>query len=139
MLETLGLQGFLDWSLAGNDFAVERCANQLRHFVPGQRAFDTAECKSLSRDVAVDNVTINNLLPERIDTDRQRFMAERMTKLEGITYEQARAKIVEMLPAKRFGKPEEFGSACAFFCAAQSGFISGQNLQIDGGSYRGLV
>lgn len=99
----------------------------------------TALCKSLSRDVAVDNVTINNLLPERIDTDRQRFMAERMMKLEGITYEQARSKIVETIAAKRFGAPEEFGSACAFFCAAQSGFISGQNLQLDGGSYRGLI
>jgi 3-oxoacyl-[acyl-carrier protein] reductase len=103
------------------------------------RAGLTALCKSLSREVAIDNVTINNLLPERIDTDRQRFMAERMVKLEKITYEEARARIVDTIAAKRFGRPEEFGDACAYLCSAQAGFISGQNLQLDGGSYRGLV
>lgn len=99
----------------------------------------TALCKSVSRDVAPDNVTINNLLPERIDTDRQRFMAERVMKQDGITYEQARAKIVDSVAAKRFGTPKEFGDACAYLCSAQAGFISGQNLQLDGGSYRGLI
>src|SRR5262249_44362539 len=95
--------------------------------------------KSLVPEVAKDNVTINNLLPERIDTARQRFMAERMMKVDNISYEEARARIVETIAAKRFGRPEEFGDACAFLCRAQSGFISGQNLQLDGGSYRGLV
>jgi 3-oxoacyl-[acyl-carrier protein] reductase len=99
----------------------------------------TALCKSLSRDVAVDNVTINTLLPERIDTDRQRFMAERMMRLEKITYEEARMRIVDTIAAKRFGRPEELGDACAYLCSAQAGFISGQNLQLDGGSYRGLI
>jgi len=103
------------------------------------RAGLTALCKSLSREVAVDNVTINNLLPERIDTDRQRFMAERIMKLEKVTYEEARTRIVDTIAAKRFGRPEEFGDACAYLCSAQAGFISGQNLQLDGGSYRGLI
>jgi len=95
--------------------------------------------KSLSRAVAVDNVTINNLLPERIDTDRQRFMAERIMKAKGVTMEEARRQIADTLPAKRFGRPEEFGDACAFLCSAQAGFITGQNLQLDGGGYEGLV
>jgi 3-oxoacyl-[acyl-carrier protein] reductase len=99
----------------------------------------TALCKSLVPEVARDNVTINNLLPERIDTGRQRFLAERMMKMENITYEQARARIVDTIAAKRFGKPEEFGDACAFLCSEQAGFISGQNLQLDGGSYKGLI
>jgi len=99
----------------------------------------TGLSKSLSRVVAVDNVTINNLLPERIDTDRQKFMAERIQKAENITYEEARRQIADSLPAKRFGLPEEFGDACAFLCSAQAGFITGQNLQLDGGSYDGLV
>lgn len=99
----------------------------------------TALSKSTSREAAADNVTINNLLPERIDTDRQKFMAERMMKAENITREQARAKIADTIAAKRFGRPEEFGDACAYLCSAQAGFISGQNLQLDGGSYRGLV
>ncbi len=103
------------------------------------RAGLTALCKSISIEVAVDNVTINNLLPERIDTDRQRFMAERMMRLDNISYEEARIRIANTIAAKRFGRPEEFGDACAYLCSAQAGFISGQNLQIDGGSYHGLI
>ena len=99
----------------------------------------TALSKSLSREIAVDNVTINNLLPERIDTDRQRFMAERIMRQDNVSYEEARAKIVETIAAKRFGHPDEFGDACAYLCSAQAGFISGQNLQLDGGSYHGLI
>ena len=99
----------------------------------------TALCKALVPEVAKDNVTINNLLPERIDTGRQRFMTERMMRMENISFEEARARITDTIAAKRFGKPEEFGDACAFLCSEQAGFISGQNLQLDGGSYRGLI
>jgi 3-oxoacyl-[acyl-carrier protein] reductase len=99
----------------------------------------TALSKSVHQDTVRYNVTINNLLPERFDTDRQKFMAERMVKNEGITYEQARAKIADTIAAKRLGDPAEFGDACAYLCSAQAGFISGQSLQLDGGSYRGLV
>ncbi|MFM9884777.1 MAG: SDR family oxidoreductase [Burkholderiales bacterium] len=103
------------------------------------RAGLTAFSKSLSIDVAVHNVTINNLLPERIDTDRQKFMAERMMKESGITYDEARKRIAASIAAKRLGHPKEFGDACAYLCSDQASFISGQNLQIDGGSYPGLV
>jgi len=103
------------------------------------RAGLTAFCKSLSLDVAADNVVINNLLPERFDTDRQRQMIERAMLTKNITQEQARAEIVQTLAAKRFGDPEEFGAACAFLCSDKAGFISGQNLQLDGGSYPGLI
>ncbi len=105
----------------------------------GARAGLTTFCKSLSLDVAADNVTLNNLLPERIDTDRQRFMAERMMKAQGITHEQVRAEIVDSIAARRLGTPKDFGDACAFLCSVQASFISGQNLQVDGGSYAGLV
>jgi 3-oxoacyl-[acyl-carrier protein] reductase len=105
----------------------------------GARAGLTAFAKSLSLDVAVDNVTINNLLPERIDTDRQRYMAERMVREQGITMDAARAEIADSIAAKRFGTPKEFGDACAYLCSSQAGFISGQNLQLDGGSYHGLI
>ncbi len=103
------------------------------------RAGLTAFSKSLSIDVAAQNVTINNQLPERIDTDRQKVMAERMVKESGITYEEARKRIAESIAAKRLGHPKEFGDACAYLCSVQASFISGQNLQIDGGSYPGLV
>jgi 3-oxoacyl-[acyl-carrier protein] reductase len=103
------------------------------------RAGLTAFCKALSLEVAADNATINNLLPERIDTDRQRFMAERLMNIHGITYDDARVRIVATVAAKRFGRQEEVGDACAYLCSVQAGFISGQNLQIDGGSYAGLI
>lgn len=103
----------------------------------GARAGLTAACKALSRQVAKDNVTINNLLPERIDTERSRFMARSRAAASGMTYEQARQEIVDSIAAGRLGTPEEFGLACAFLCSAHSGYVSGQNLQLDGGSYRG--
>ena len=103
------------------------------------RAGLTALSKALARESVIDNVTINNLLPERFDTPRQEFMAQRMMKESGITREEARARIAATLPANRMGEPQEFGAACAFFCAATSGFITGQNLQLDGGAYSGLI
>jgi 3-oxoacyl-[acyl-carrier protein] reductase len=99
----------------------------------------TALCKALSLQVAKNNVTINNLLPERIDTDRQIFMAEERAKAEGITYEQARADQVNSIAAKRLGLPEEFGATCAFVCSSQASFMSGQNISLDGGSNPGIL
>jgi 3-oxoacyl-[acyl-carrier protein] reductase len=103
------------------------------------RAGLTALSKSVQRDSVVHNVTINNMLPERFDTDRQKYMAERMSKRDGISTEEARTRIAATIAAKRLGDPAEFGDACAFLCSAQAGYISGQNLQLDGGSYAGLV
>jgi 3-oxoacyl-[acyl-carrier protein] reductase len=105
----------------------------------GARAGLTSVCKALSRDVARANVTLNNLLPERIDTARQRGMAELRAKLGGVSLEQAYQEMKASIAAGRLGRPEEFGDACAFLCSAQAGFISGQNLQLDGGSYAGLI
>ena len=59
--------------------------------------------------------------------------------LEGIDFATARKKIEATIAAKRFGTPEEFGDACAFLCSVQASYISGQNLQIDGGSFPGLM
>jgi 3-oxoacyl-[acyl-carrier protein] reductase len=97
----------------------------------------TSVAKGLSRDVAHANVTINNLLPERIDTDRQRSMAELAVAVKGITMEEAYGEIAATIAAKRLGRPEELGDACAFLCSAQAGYLSGQNLHLDGGSYPG--
>jgi 3-oxoacyl-[acyl-carrier protein] reductase len=103
------------------------------------RAGLTALSRAIAREAVVDNVTLNNLLPERIDTPRQAFMAQRMVKQDGISLDEARARIVATIPAGRMGTPEEFGEACAFLCGARAGYITGQNLQLDGGAYAGLV
>jgi 3-oxoacyl-[acyl-carrier protein] reductase len=104
----------------------------------GARTGLTSVAKALSRDVAKANVTINNLLPERIDTGRQRQMAELHASMAGITVEEAYARMAATIAAGRLGRPEELGDACAYLCSAQAGFISGQNLQLDGGSFGGL-
>ena len=105
----------------------------------GARAALTSVSKALSAEVASANVTINNLLPERIDTGRQAFMASMQADSQGITLDEAYTQIASTIAAGRLGSPEEFGDACAFLCSAQAGFISGQNLQLDGGSYAGLI
>ncbi|GAA3567836.1 SDR family oxidoreductase [Amycolatopsis ultiminotia] len=103
------------------------------------RAGLTAALKGLSFEVVRDNVTINNLLPERIDTDRQRFMAARVMEREGITYEVARTRQEASVAAGRLGTPEEFGVVCAFLCSARAGFVSGNNVHVDGGTYPALI
>lgn len=103
------------------------------------RAGLTAVSKALAREAVVDNVTINQLLPERFDTPRQAFMAQRLMAQHGITRDEAYRRIADTLPAKRLGRPEEFGQACAFLCSAGAGFMTGQNLQLDGGAYAGLI
>ena len=105
----------------------------------GPRTGLTAVVKAVSLGVAKDNVTINNMLPERIDTDRQIQMAHRIAKRENVSFEEARVKQANMLATKRLGRPSEFGATCAFLCSAHAGFISGQNIRLDGGSYPGLV
>jgi len=97
----------------------------------------TALCKAISREAVIDNVTINNLLPERIDTGRQQYLIERQAKIDNSSLEDARAKLVDTIAAKRFGRPDEFGDMCAYLCSAQASYICGQNIQLDGGSYRG--
>jgi len=105
----------------------------------GPRAGLTAVMKGLSFDVAKHNITINNLLPERIDTDRQKYMAERTMKLEGVTEEEARRRQVASIPAGRLGQPAEFGAVCAFLCSAHAGFVTGMNIHLDGGAYPALI
>ncbi len=105
----------------------------------GARAGQSAVMKAISVEVAKFNVTINNLLPERIDSPRQEFMAQRDMAENGVTYEHARQRQSDSIAAKRLGLPSELGAACAFLCSVQASFISGVHLHLDGGSYPGLV
>lgn len=99
----------------------------------------TALSKAVSFDVVADNVTINNVLPERIDSPRQQQLTEREARMNGITLDAARAKLTDTIAAKRFGRPEEFADMVTYLCSVQASFICGQNIQLDGGSYRGIV
>jgi 3-oxoacyl-[acyl-carrier protein] reductase len=103
----------------------------------GARAGLTAFLAGVARSVAQHNVTINFLLPGPFDTDRLRSNNENTAKKQGITLQQAEAARAATIPAKRFGQPDEFGAACAFLCSSHAGFITGQNLLMDGGFFPG--
>ena len=119
--------------------AMVKTPNAMMALSIGSRTGLTGVLKALSKDVAKHNVTINQILPERIDTGRQQEMARRAMEQSGITLEQAMADIANTIAAKRLGLPNEGGDACAYLCSEQASFISGQNLQLDGGSYPGLI
>ena len=103
----------------------------------GARAGLTAFMAGVARSVAGANVTINFMQPGAFATDRLQSNIETTAAKRGITVEQATRERLATIPAKRFGTPEEFGAACAFLCSAQAGFITGQNLLIDGGTFPG--
>jgi 3-oxoacyl-[acyl-carrier protein] reductase len=103
----------------------------------GARAGLTAFLAGVARTVADKNVTINNILPGAFDTDRLRGTLSKAAEQKGITVEQAAAARAASIPAKRFGDPAEFGAAAAFLCSTQAGYITGQNLLIDGGLFPG--
>jgi len=101
----------------------------------GARAGLTAFLAGVARPVAHRNVTINSILPGKFDTDRIRANLEHGAKKAGITVEERRQQQIDEIPAKRFGTAEEFGQACAFLCSAHAGYITGQNLRLDGGLF----
>ena len=103
----------------------------------GARAGLTAFLAGVARTVAENNVTINNILPGAFDTDRLRGTLTKTAELKGKSVEQVAADRMAAIPARRFGDPDEFGAACAFLCSAHAGYITGQNLLIDGGTFNG--
>ena len=92
----------------------------------------------IARQVVGSNVTINNLLPGAYETDRLKTVLGNAAKRKGLSYEDANAERIASIPAKRLGDLDGFGATCAFLCSAQAGFITAQNLMIDGGAYPGV-
>ena len=103
----------------------------------GARAGLTAFLAGVARKVAERNVTINNILPGAFDTDRLRSTLSKTAEQQGKSIEEVATVRRAGIPAKRYGDPDEFGAACAFLCSAQAGYITGQNLLIDGGTFNG--
>jgi 3-oxoacyl-[acyl-carrier protein] reductase len=91
----------------------------------------------LARQTVARNVTINNLLPGIFDSDAQRRHIEGMLEDGGKSFDDIWRERALANPAKRYGRPAELSAYCAFLCSTHAGFITGQNLLIDGGSYPG--
>ncbi len=104
----------------------------------GARAGLTGYVGGVAREVARHNVTINNLLPGQFDTDRLMANHERFAKARGMTVDAFQEAAKKDIPARRFGRAAEFGAYAAFLCSAPCGFVTGQNMLLDGGQYPGL-
>ena len=105
----------------------------------GARSGLTGFVAGLSRTTALagNNVTINSLLPGAFDTDRLKNTLAGAAAKTGQSIEALAEARKKMAPAQRFGHPDEFGQTCAFLCSQHAGFITGQNILIDGGAYPG--
>ena len=103
----------------------------------GARAGLTAFLAGVARQVAANNVTINHILPGAFDTDRLRSGLQGAADAQGVSIEDVAEQRKAAIPVGRFGDPAEFGKACAFLCSAHAGYITGQNLLIDGGDFQG--
>ena len=87
-----------------------------------------------ARQVAPHGVCINNMLPGIHATDRAISLDQGVSRAQGITMAAAQAQREASIPARRYGRPEEFGAMCAFLCSQHAGFIVGQNILLDGGA-----
>ena len=104
----------------------------------GARSGLTGFVAGLARTTVAKGVTINNILPGTFDTARLAGNFAAAARRGGLDAAQVRADRIAKHPAKRLGQPEEFGAACAFLCSAHAGYINGQNLLMDGGSFSGV-
>jgi 3-oxoacyl-[acyl-carrier protein] reductase len=105
----------------------------------GARAGLTGAMATIARKAVRRNVTINAILPGPFDTDRLRSTLALAAAREGRSLEEVAAARAAANPAGRFGTPAEFGALCAFLCSVHAGYITGQNLLIDGGAYPGTL
>jgi 3-oxoacyl-[acyl-carrier protein] reductase len=103
----------------------------------GARAGLTAFLASAARLFARDNVTINAIQPGSFETDRAISGLARAAAQRSVSVDVARADSKARIPAGRFGDPAEFGALCAFLASAHAGFITGQNILVDGGAFPG--
>ncbi len=95
--------------------------------------------KTISRDLARDNVLINNIAPYYVSTKRIDYLMEETAAKRGITKEAALQNIIKEIPMGRLGTPEEFGDFVAFLCSERNSYVTGATIQFDGGAYRGML
>ncbi|WP_336714759.1 SDR family oxidoreductase [Arthrobacter sp. USHLN218] len=92
--------------------------------------------KTLAAEVAADGVTVNMVLPGRIDTDRVASLDAAAAKRTGSTPEEARRSSEAGIPAGRYGKPEEFAAVVAFLAGTPAAYVTGEQIRVDGGMVR---
>ncbi|MEP3050964.1 MAG: SDR family oxidoreductase [Erythrobacter sp.] len=92
--------------------------------------------KTLAREVAMDGVTVNLLMPGQVDTDRLRSLHQKIAEQAGIDRKVIVSKAIESIPAGRFGEPGEFGAVAAFLASPRASYVTGLEIPVDGGFLR---
>lgn len=102
------------------------------------RAGVAAWAKTLASEVAADGITVNTLLPGRIDTPRIQRLDQAVAERTGLTPAEAQAKSLETIPVGRLGDPAEFGAVAAFIASPRAAYVTGSLIRIDGGAIRAI-
>ena len=131
-----------DMRAAGFGRILTVTSSGVREPIPGLALSNTIRAavhgwmKTLAKEVAMDGVTVNLLMPGQIDTDRLRSLHQKIAEQAGIDREVIVSKAIEGIPAGRFGEPREFGAAAAFLASPRASYLTGLEIPIDGGFLR---
>ena len=99
----------------------------------------TGAMATLAREVAGRGVTVNNLLPGLMDTGALQRVIDGRARRENLGQDEVRRLMAQSVPIGRLGRAEDFGPLCAFLCSRLAGYITAQNIAVDGGLVRGLL
>ena len=97
------------------------------------RASEVSWAKALSFEVAKDGITVNNILPGPTDTDGFKEVMKIIAVEKGVSYEEFKQSVIELVPVKRFAAPSEIANAALFLASREAAYVTGTNLTIDGG------
>ncbi len=95
--------------------------------------------KSLALELAAENIRVNSILPGWTATDRVNHIFEYRAEVNGTTLESERDKVTSTIPMGRMATPEEFGNVAAFLVSPAASYVTGLMMQVDGGSFSGLM
>jgi 3-oxoacyl-[acyl-carrier protein] reductase len=102
------------------------------------RAGVTVMAKTIATDLAPFGITVNNVAPGPILTDRLADILTSRAKALGITLDEQMERFATGIPVRRVGQPKEIGDLCAFLCSLQAGYVTGQSIVVDGGVNRSI-
>src|ERR1700722_18366992 len=102
------------------------------------RAGVTVMAKTIATDLAPFGITVNNIAPGPIMTDRLTEILSARAKSSGVTPDELFKRLAQTIPVRRMGQPNEIGDLCAYLCSPQAGYLTGQTIVVDGGVNRSI-